>query len=131
MFKKVIRIMLFVFVVCAFCNASGQVSYARKGGNKPNVQNTQKSNGEESDLPEKWKPNSELKEFNEDGGVNTSLRVLLCRICVPYGHNLQFKSVHIPKRSDLTQSELELPLSFTCNPPPTLSLRGGGLLRLG
>ena len=27
--------------------------------------------------------------------VNTSLRVLLCRICVPYGHNLQFKSVHI------------------------------------
>ena len=27
--------------------------------------------------------------------VNTSLRVLLCRICVSYGHNLQFKSVHI------------------------------------
>ena len=27
--------------------------------------------------------------------VNTSLRVLLCRICVLYGHNLQFKSVHI------------------------------------
>ena len=35
-----------------------------------------------------------------------------------------------PARSDLTQSELELPLSFTCHPPPTLSLRGGGLLRL-
>ena len=35
-----------------------------------------------------------------------------------------------PERSDLTQSELELPLSFTCNPPPTLALRGGGLLRL-
>ena len=28
--------------------------------------------------------------------VNTSLRVLLRRICVPYGHNLPFKSVCIP-----------------------------------
>ena len=34
--------------------------------------------------------------------VNTSLRVLLCRICVPYRHNLLFKSVCILKRSDLT-----------------------------
>ena len=33
--------------------------------------------------------------FSDECEVNTSLRVLLCRICVPYGHNLQFKSVHI------------------------------------
>jgi len=61
--------MLFVLVVGAFCNAGGQVSYARKGRNKPNVEVTQKGNGEKSKLPEKWKPNSELKEFNEDGGL--------------------------------------------------------------
>lgn len=61
--------MLFVFVVCAFCSVSGQISYARKGRNTPNVQVTQKGNGGNSKLPEKWKPNSELKEFNEDGGL--------------------------------------------------------------
>ena len=69
MFKKIVKMMLFVLVVSVFCNASGQVSYARKGGNKPNAQVTHIENGEKSDLPEKWKPNSELKEFNEDGGL--------------------------------------------------------------
>ena len=46
MSKKIVKMMLFVFVVCAFCSVSGQISYARKGRNTPNVQVTQKGNGE-------------------------------------------------------------------------------------
>lgn len=67
MFKKIIKMILFVFVIFVFCGSSGQIAYARKGGNKPNAQITQKEVTENSDLPEKWLPNSELKEFNNEG----------------------------------------------------------------
>ena len=69
MFKKIVKTMLFVFVIGTFCSLSGQTSYARKGSNKPNVQVTQKGNGEKNKLPKKWEPNSELKEFNENGDL--------------------------------------------------------------
>ena len=36
-----------------------------------------------------------IPNTREKSEVNTSLRVLLRRICVPYGHNLPFKSVRI------------------------------------
>ena len=65
MFKKLVKMMLFVFVVCAFCSISGQVSYARKG-RKQSVKAEQKAR-EESKLPTKWKPNSELRDYDYDG----------------------------------------------------------------
>lgn len=69
MFKRVCNVILFVFAVCAFCSINGHVSYARKVGNKSNAQAAQKKSSEEIDLPIKWKPNSELKKYNDNGDL--------------------------------------------------------------
>ena len=68
MFKKLVKMMLFVFVVCAFCSISGQVSYARKG-RKQSVKAEQKAR-EESKLPTKWKSNS-VVEINIEHIIKT------------------------------------------------------------
>ncbi|MBP5426818.1 MAG: hypothetical protein J6Y29_02850 [Clostridiales bacterium] len=67
MFKKIAKILLFVFLLCVFCNVTGQVSYARKVINKPNLQVTQKRHVKKDKLPIIWKPNSELKYYGDDG----------------------------------------------------------------
>lgn len=74
--------MSFVFVVCVFCSVSNQISYAKKGRDNPNVQVTQKGNGGKSGLPEKWKPNSDLKEFNKYKNMSLKLGLMLIKLCM-------------------------------------------------
>ena len=49
--------------------------------------------------------------------VNTSLRVLLRRICVPGRVQLTIQIRAHPLLCGISQSELELPLRLICSPP--------------
>jgi len=66
MFKKMVRVIIFVFVAGVFCSLTPQISYAARE-NKQSVEVEAYKVSEVGDLPTKWTPNSELRNYDSNG----------------------------------------------------------------